>query len=187
MPTRSCTSSAAVYPAHVYTVFAVPVLVNVILLGMTLFIGAVSKLTWIEDEDREWWGRFGAWITIAIVGTAALAAITIFGPLLLLASPKLLAGLGGISGLLAVLLGKSALTNASGPSGAAPRSAEGAGLPYRLEHARHRLASFPGRVDRLSFAVDQRRARLSDRHVPPCASGRRTGHRHVARFASSCE
>ncbi len=105
----------AVHPAHLYAVFAVPTAVLAVLAGMTLFIGLVSKLRWIEDEDREWWGRFGSWILIGNVVWSLLSAITIFGPPLLLQFPKLLAALGGVSGLLAVLLGKSSLTSATAP------------------------------------------------------------------------
>ena len=89
----------AIFPAHLYTVFAVRVVVSAVLLGMTLFIGGVSKFKWIEDEDREWWGalrRLGAdWHG----GWMAAGAITIYGPPLLLAFPKLIAGVGGVSGL----------------------------------------------------------------------------------------
>ena len=106
--------SFTAYASHVYTVLAVPAVIGATLAGMTLFIGAVSKFQWIEDEDREWWARFGAWILIVIVGWIVLSAITLFGPPLLLEFPRVIAALGGVSGLLAVLLGKSALTAAMG-------------------------------------------------------------------------
>ncbi len=104
----------SVHRAHLYAVLAVPTAVLAILGGMTLFIGLVSKFKWIEDEDREWWGRFGAWVVIGTVAWSLLSAITIFGPPLLLQFPKLLTAVGGVSGLLAVLLGKSSLTAATG-------------------------------------------------------------------------
>ena len=53
-----------------------------------------------------------------------LAAITLFGPPLLLNFPALVTGIGGVSGLMALLLGQSSLTSATGqqrsstPSGA---------------------------------------------------------------------
>lgn len=106
--------SFTAYPAHVYAVLAVPTVVAATLAGMTLFIGAVSKFQWIEDEDREWWARFGAWILIVMVGWVVLSAITLFGPPLLLEFPRLISALGGVSGLIAVLLGKSSLTAAMG-------------------------------------------------------------------------
>ena len=112
----------AIFPAHLYTVFAVPVVVSAVLLGMTVFIGGVSKFKWIEDEDREWWARFGAWVMIGMVVWAGLGAITLYGPPLLLAFPKLIAGVGGVSGLIAVVLGKSSLTAAGGQPAAAART-----------------------------------------------------------------
>ncbi|HVY08183.1 MAG TPA: patatin-like phospholipase family protein [Burkholderiales bacterium] len=106
--------SFTAYPAHVYAVLAVPTIIGASLAGMTLFIGAVSKFQWIEDEDREWWARFGAWILIGMVGWIVLSAIAVFGPPLLLEFPHLVTALGGVSGLIAVLLGKSSLTAATG-------------------------------------------------------------------------
>ena len=116
----------AVHPAHLYAVFAVPTVVLSVLAGMTLFIGLVSKSKWIEDEDREWWARFGSWVLIAIVAWSLLSAITIFGPPLLLEFPRLLAALGGVSGLVAVLLGKSSLTSATAQKDAKPNGARAA-------------------------------------------------------------
>ena len=116
--------SFTAYAAHVYTVLAVPTVIGATLAGMTLFIGAVSKFQWIEDEDREWWARFGAWILIISVGWMALSAITVFGPPLLLEFPRMIGALGGVSGLIAVLLGRSSLTAATGQ-----KNATGAGQP----------------------------------------------------------
>ena len=114
------TASFEIYPAHLYSVLAVPSIVLAVLAGMTLFIGFVSKYGWIEDEDREWWARFGSWALIATTAWIAFAAIAVFGPVLLLESPKLASAVGGVSGLLAVLLGKSSLSPANGRKGAAP-------------------------------------------------------------------
>jgi hypothetical protein len=114
--------SFAVYPIHLYAVFAVPTLILTVLAGMTLFIGAVSKAKWIEDEDREWWARFGSWVLIAILAWCALSAITIFGPPLLLEFPRALAAVGGVSGLIAVLLGHSSLTLATSEKDSASSS-----------------------------------------------------------------
>src|SRR5258706_4662625 len=86
------------YAAHVYTILALPTVIAATLAGMKLFIGAVSKFQWIEDEDREWWARFGAWILIIIAGWIALSAITLFGPPLLLEFPRMIGALGSVSG-----------------------------------------------------------------------------------------
>src|SRR5260221_8843988 len=74
---------------------------------------AVSKFAWIEDEDREWWARFGAWTLIFSVGWAVLSAIVILGPALLVESPRMGGTIGGTSGLIAVLLGNSRLSPAT--------------------------------------------------------------------------
>ncbi|MBC7944737.1 MAG: patatin-like phospholipase family protein [Burkholderiales bacterium] len=99
-----------VYSVHAYAVLAVPAVIAACLLGMTLFIGLVSKSENSADEDREWWSRFGAWMLIALLAWFVSAAIVIFSPPLLFESPRLLGALGGVSGLVAVLLGKSSLT-----------------------------------------------------------------------------
>ena len=100
--------SFVVHPAHVYAVLAVPALMVAALAGITLFIGVASNLR-IGDDNREWWARVNAWMMLGIVGWIVLFSIVIFGPPLLLEFPQLFA-LGTISGLLAVLLGKSSLT-----------------------------------------------------------------------------
>ena len=95
---------------ELYACFAAPALMLVFLLGATLYIGVTSKSTGIDDEDREWWARLGAWILIAILGWIAFTAIVIIGPLALLSAPQWLAPLGGVSGVLAAILGQSART-----------------------------------------------------------------------------
>ena len=97
----------------IYAVLAVPVTMLACIFGMTLFIGLMSKMQRIDDEDFEWWVRFGGWILIASLAWVVGSAIVIFGPLLLLQSPRLITAAGGASGLIAVLLGKSALTPAA--------------------------------------------------------------------------
>ena len=98
-------------PLH--TVLAVPAVVLAVLAGLALFIGLLSKWPWVEDEDREWWARFGACALICVTTWAVLAAAAVLGPMLLFKGPDWGPALGGISGLVAVLLGKSALTPAS--------------------------------------------------------------------------
>ena len=105
-----------------YATLAVPAYLMILFGGIVAFVAATSKrraATWgktwfsIEDEDREWLGRCGGWLFLTAVGWAALSALVIFGPLVLLLSPKILGGLGGISGLAAAIGGKSALTPAT--------------------------------------------------------------------------
>jgi hypothetical protein len=105
--------SFAIYPAHLYVVLAIPVVILAALAGMTFFIGIASTYAWIEDEDREWWARFGAWVLIGAVAWTALSADVIIGPALLLEFPRMVTAIGGVAGLLAVIFGKSSLSPAT--------------------------------------------------------------------------
>src|SRR5581483_4186409 len=55
-----------------YVVFATPVILAVILLTTTLFVGLMSRV--MDDEDREWSARFMGWVLIATLGWTALSA-----------------------------------------------------------------------------------------------------------------
>jgi len=96
-----------------YTCLAVPLLLLVILLATTLFVGLTSRATSINDEDREWWARFEGWVFIAIIAWVSLTSLVIFGPVVLLASPKILTSIGGISGVIALFAGRSSRTPAN--------------------------------------------------------------------------
>ncbi|MBC7931322.1 MAG: patatin-like phospholipase family protein [Rubrivivax sp.] len=65
---------------------------------------------YIEDEDREWLARASAWIFITMLAWLLFSALVAFGPLLFFALPKWLTAVGGISGLLTILGGRSALS-----------------------------------------------------------------------------
>ena len=96
--------------AELYACFAAPAFLLVFLLGATVYIGATSKSTGVDDEDREWWARLGAWVLIGILGWIAFTTIVIIGPLALLIAPEWLAPAGGISGVVAAVIGQSART-----------------------------------------------------------------------------
>jgi hypothetical protein len=98
----------------IYACFALPLILGLLLLAVTLFVGVAS--TQIEDEDREWLARYGAWMLIAMVGWSAVGVIVIFGPGLLLSGTQTAiaaASAGGISGLITILFGRSADTAAN--------------------------------------------------------------------------
>lgn len=97
-----------------YTCAAVPAFLALFLLAATLFIGIASRST--GDGDREWWGRAGSWILIASVCWAGLGSIAVFGPVWWGKLSAWVASAGGITGVLTVLLGFSAKTDAK-PSG----------------------------------------------------------------------
>lgn len=64
----------------------------------------------IEDEDREWLARASAWLFIVTGAWLFFSGLVIFGPLLFFSFQKSLLAAGGISGLVTILGGRSALT-----------------------------------------------------------------------------
>jgi hypothetical protein len=100
------------WTTELYVCLAVPAFLVVFWAGTTLFVGLTSWSRRVSDEDREWWARFGAWLLITSVAWAGLCAVVIYGPILLLEFPRLLGAVGGVSGLIAVLAGRSSLTPA---------------------------------------------------------------------------
>jgi hypothetical protein len=96
---------------ELYVCFAAPVILLILLLTASVFIGLASGYT--SDEDREWWARMGAWILIAMGGWLVFSGAVLFGPLALYQFPKLVAGLGGLSGIFTLVIGHSDLTAAN--------------------------------------------------------------------------
>lgn len=64
--------------------FAPPTVLIVVLIAGTIFAGLATF--WTDDQDREYWGRMGAWVLIASLGWTALGAIALFGPVALIAA-----------------------------------------------------------------------------------------------------
>jgi hypothetical protein len=94
-----------------YSCFAAPLFLGLFLFTATIFIGISSKAT--SDDDREWWARMGAWVLIAIIGWSLFGILVLFGPLGLLAMPKILGLLGGVSGLFTLIVGYNSGTSAN--------------------------------------------------------------------------
>jgi hypothetical protein len=101
------------WTTELYACLAVPVFLLTFLLAATFFVGVSSRSARVDDEDREWWARLGAWVFIAIIAWLVANALVIFGPIALLSAPKTLASIGGLSGLVAILIGRSAKTPAN--------------------------------------------------------------------------
>jgi hypothetical protein len=101
--------------ARSYVCLAAPLLLTLLLLAMTLFVGVASR--WTDDEDREWWARAGAWVVVASAGWGVISALVLFGPEWLSAwfarFPGTVTSLGGVSGLITILFGRSAKTAAN--------------------------------------------------------------------------
>jgi hypothetical protein len=100
------------WTTELYVCLGVPIFLLVFWAATSLFVGVSSRNKRIDDQDREWWARLGGWLLIAALAWAALSAVVIFGPLALLASPKLLGAIGGLSGLVTILVARSAGTPA---------------------------------------------------------------------------
>ncbi|MDP9120412.1 MAG: patatin-like phospholipase family protein [Acidobacteriota bacterium] len=93
-----------------YVCFAAPLLLFLFLLATVLFVGLASHYT--DDSDREWLARCGAWVLIAIAARLAFSAVVIFGPVAVLRATAWVTSIGGISGLVTLLLGRSSKTKA---------------------------------------------------------------------------
>ncbi len=98
----------------VYVTLAVPLFLLLFMLAATLFAGISSHLLKrVSDEDREWWARFSAWTLISAGAWVVFSSLVLFGPVGLQQFPTLLGAVGGVSGVLALVLGKSGKTPAT--------------------------------------------------------------------------
>lgn len=94
--------------AEYFACTAVPLFLLMFMLALIFFAGISSHLlNKVTDEDREWWARFSAWALICALAWTVFSSLVIFGPIGLLAFPKLVGSVGGISGLVALLVGRS--------------------------------------------------------------------------------
>jgi hypothetical protein len=113
------------WEAALYVCLAPPLFLVSLSIGGILYVGVTSRLSSQRDEDdREWWSRAGAWLLIGAVVWLVGGTLVLFGPALLVqagpwAKSALLAA-GGGSGLITILLGKSART-AGAAEGAEPQ------------------------------------------------------------------
>ena len=97
--------------SEIYVCFAVPIVLLIFFVQNAAFVGISSKVN--EDYDREWWGRGGALLLMCAVILGLGCFVAVFGPVLLYRAPLLVSSVGGVSGLLAGLLGFSAKTPGS--------------------------------------------------------------------------
>ncbi|HEV7569913.1 MAG TPA: patatin-like phospholipase family protein [Thermoanaerobaculia bacterium] len=111
--------------------FGAPVVLIVLFLQATVFVAGSGKFN--EDYDREWWGRAGGWLLSGGVAWLVFSAISIFGPLAIYQFPTIVGALGGASGLVAILLGRSSTSAAAAKSeGAASKSDKALALAVPL-------------------------------------------------------
>jgi uncharacterized membrane protein YhdT len=110
---------------RLFVTFAMPLLFTSLGLAVTIFVGFTSRV--LEDDDREWLARAGAWGMLCIVAWIGLSATSLLAPdLLFLMHTKLklwadstFIATGSISGVLAALAGLSNKTKALAKNGAA--------------------------------------------------------------------
>jgi hypothetical protein len=98
--------------AALYVCFAVPALLAVLFLSATMFVGAASAVN--EDYEREWWARSSGYVVGAIAVWIIATVTVIFGPVVICFAPKIIASVGGVTGLVSVLIARSAKTSAKG-------------------------------------------------------------------------
>jgi len=162
-------TSWTAWTTELYACFAVPVFLLVFLLGATFFVGVSSVSPSVDDEDREWWARSGAWGLIAIIAWCAASALVIFGPVVLLSAPRLLVPIGGLSGVLAILLGRSSKTPATEESATQKKAIKPSFLSSLVSRALPLLAliflaAFLASLSLLTTGVFQGVARFAGHH-----------------------
>lgn len=108
-------AQSVISPRLVFIWIAPAVVAFILFLQATAFVAASGK--WNEDYDREWWGRIGGWLLAGGVAWIVLAGISILGPLAIYRAPTIITALGGISGLVAITLGRSAKSKAMPEAG----------------------------------------------------------------------
>ena len=85
-----------------YITVAVPLLLLAFGVAVVLFVGLTSKV--LNDDDREWLSRAGAWWLLATLGWAAISALVLQAPDWLISlhgwAKSAIAGAGGLGGIL---------------------------------------------------------------------------------------
>jgi patatin-like phospholipase len=104
-------------PRLLFICFGAPTVLFILFMQATVFVAASSRHN--EDYDREWWGRAGGWLLSGSVVWLLLSGVSIFGPLAIYRFPAIVGSLGGISGLVAILLGRSPKSSAGQKADAA--------------------------------------------------------------------
>jgi hypothetical protein len=100
--------------ATLVLILGAPVILLAQLIAQIFFVGAIS-LRQPDNDDREWLARAGGWYVAAIVVWVALMGLVIVGSeiadRLFEHAWKWLSSIGGISGAITLILGKSSLTS----------------------------------------------------------------------------
>ena len=126
-----------------YVAFAPPLLLMTFALPVILFVGLTSNV--LEDEDREWLSRAGAWFLLFILGWAGVCGLVLVGPVLAFHLPvwgrSAFAAAGGAGGVLTAIggFGLKSVTKKSTSDPNQPESKSGtaalAGMLLRITAA----------------------------------------------------
>jgi hypothetical protein len=107
------------FKAHppAFVALGIPAFLAVHLLSHTLFVAGASLAERgtgahapTTEMDREWWARHSGWVMVAAVAWLAVSGLVMVTPWLSQAAAAALAGVGGVSGALVWLVGKSSRT-----------------------------------------------------------------------------
>jgi hypothetical protein len=105
--------------------FGPPLILTAFTISVVLFIGFTGRGT--NEAQREWWTRFGAWLSLYSAGTLALVCAAVVGPWLILQVPNGMAAIkwsavaGWVGTVIGGLLaGKSSKTGGDLKNGTAP-------------------------------------------------------------------
>lgn len=98
-------------PGEFFLCFAVPVILAALFVQSAIFVGGAS---WYNEEyDREWWGRAAGWVLIGALVWIVFTAIVIYGPVVIFQLPATFTAIGGATGLVSILGGRSSKTAAT--------------------------------------------------------------------------
>jgi hypothetical protein len=123
----------AAYPV-LYAIFAVPLLLGLYLISRTIFVALSDGFTRTvqspgivghEDADKEWWARLSGYVLKIALVWVLLTTLSLLGWYFAVAAfdryaLPMLSGIGGVTGLVSVIIGKSGSTG-SGRDGATDR------------------------------------------------------------------
>jgi hypothetical protein len=111
---------------NAFVVIEFPVSIALLFLQFTAFVGLASRD--MDDDDREWWARAGAWLLIVAVTWLVIGGIFVMGPIAL---DAVVARLGVSAGAVRAVLGS--LTLLSGGATYSKNPGGGTGLANQVK------------------------------------------------------
>lgn len=134
--------------ASLYTTFAMPTFLLLLMLGGQIFLGIMSRK--MSDDAREWGARFNAWVLIVAVGWALFGGIVLHGSDLIKQGYEwLVAGVGGLAGVLTIAIGTSTKSRAKPSEGSATTK----GSTERGDGRKTQIGALTGRLHSVVLAL----------------------------------